>query len=184
MRPAHDAVMSIVARPPVADPPRGSRAGDESAIGSSLTLLGALLPTGGTPPAPAPTPRRALALDALHVLRLVRGTVAADAAWADPTFVRCVESVRRELAPIHSRSALAASFAREAFHIRRPVLTPDGSPTGPMSPVRLAYAIRWLELGDGEARPSWDPGLNGKGRGRGGLALPRRRPPGGSRPRR
>ena len=111
----------------------------------------ALLPSGDAPaPAPAPTPRRALALDALQFLRRLRGTATADAAWSDPAFGRQVESVRRQLAPIHSRRALAASFGAEAFHVRRPVLTPDGRPAGPMGPVRLAYAIRWLELGDGE----------------------------------
>jgi hypothetical protein len=37
-------------------------------------------------------------------------------------------------------------------------------PATPPGPVRVAYAIRWLELGDERLRPSWDtwiglPGL-------------------------
>ena len=107
--------------------------------------------------APAPTPSRALALDALEYLRQERSRHLDVGAWADPAFVRVVHAVREDLAPIRSRRALAESFRREAFHIRRPVLYPDGAPTGPMSPVRLAYAIRWLELGDGEPRPAWKP---------------------------
>lgn len=145
--------MSIVARPPDPDPPRGSRLGGGSSIGTlSLEPVAVLLPATGTPArAPAPTPRRALALDALQFLRQVRGTAAADDSWADVAFRREVDAVRRQLEPIRSRDGLAASFEREAFHIRRPVLVPDGTPTGPLSPVRLAYAIRWLELS--ESRP-------------------------------
>jgi len=82
-----------------------------------------------------------------------------DAAWEDVAFGRQVEAIRRQLAPIRSRSGLAASFDREAFHVRRQVgLSPDveGMPAAtPPGPVRLAYALRWLELGDGRLRPAW-----------------------------
>jgi hypothetical protein len=100
-----------------------------------------------------------LALDALRVLRHVRGSVVAEAAWTDVSFGRQVESVRRHLAPIRSRSGLAASFGREAFHVHRGQdVGPDGTPAAspsPPGPVRFAYALRWLELGDGQARPAW-----------------------------
>jgi hypothetical protein len=68
----------------------------------------------------------------------------------ESSFGREVELIRTHLAPIRSRQVLAASFGREAFH---------GDPSGSgelESPVAAAYAIRWLELGDGEARPRWD----------------------------
>jgi hypothetical protein len=176
--------MSIVARPPDPDPPRGSRVGGGSSIGThSLQPVSVLLPEAGAPaPAPAPTPRRALALDALHFLRQVRGTATADATWADTAFRRDVEDVRRQLEPIRSRDGLAASFEREAFQIRRPVLVPDGTSTGPLSPVRLAYAIRWLELGEGETGSAWAPSPSIRGRRRAVGA--RRRLLGASRPRR
>jgi hypothetical protein len=178
--------MSIVARPPDPDPPRGSRTGDGTPIGTlSLPPAAVLLPSAGTPsPVPAPTPRRALALDALQFLRQVRGSLAADATWADAAFRREVELVRGHLEPIRSRDGLAASFEREAFQVRRPVLTPDGGPTGPLSPVRLAYAIRWLELGDGDAGSAWTRTPASRGRSRAGRAEPRRRPPGIARGRR
>jgi len=117
-----------------------------------------------------------LALDALHLLRRYRGTVAADAAWSDPAFSREVESVRSQLAPIRSRRALADSFGREATHIRALLLVPDGRPIDPPGPLRLAYAIRWLELGDGEARPAWSPTVHRHDHAGRGMAARRRRP--------
>ncbi len=151
--------MSIDVRPPGSHPTRGSRVGTPAPV-DGLRPSGELLPSGGAPsPAPALTPQRALALDAVRVMRHMRGSLAAEAAWADVSFGRQVESIRRQLAPIRSRSGLAASFDREAFHIRRQVgLSPDveGLPAAtPPGPVRLAYALRWLELGDGQARPAW-----------------------------
>jgi hypothetical protein len=153
-----DAGMSIDVREPGSHPKRGPRAGDGTTIGD-LRLSGDLLPSGGAPaPAPAPTPQRALALDALHLLRHLRGTIAAGPAWSDVSFGRQVEAVRRQLAPIRSRAGLAASFGREAFHVRRASTDAiDGSAPAMATPgpVRLAYALRWLELGDGQPRPAW-----------------------------
>jgi len=105
--------------------------------------------------APPSTPslriaERALPLDALAVvLRLRRRP--RPLRWRAPEFVRSVDLVRAHLAPIRERRTLAQSFAREAFH-------GTGAPSLPeldASPVRVAYAIRWLELGDGIARPTW-----------------------------
>jgi hypothetical protein len=166
--------MSIVARLPDPHPTRGSRAGDRAATGSTLRPFGVLLPSDGLLSlASASTPRRALALDALRVRRAVAGrsrqpatataaaspaaatnpspaTAAASpaaattrVAAAPPTemaFSREVDTIRVHLGPIRSRASLAASFEREATRIEA---------------VRLAYAIRWLELGDGIARPPW-----------------------------
>jgi hypothetical protein len=68
-------------------------------------------------------------------------------------FGREVELVRRHLAPIRSRVVLAASFGREAFHVD------SAGPPEVAGPVTVAYAIRWLELGDGQERPRWDAWL-------------------------
>lgn len=68
--------------------------------------------------------------------------------------------MRSHLSPIRGRAVLAASFGREAFHFEafhsdagRGVADPEGMGLGP---VTVAYAIRWLELGDREPRPRWD----------------------------
>jgi hypothetical protein len=55
-----------------------------------------------------------------------------------------VERVLAHLAPIRTREALAASYAREGFHRL-------GGPGPGDDAVTLAYAIRWLDLG---RRPS------------------------------
>jgi hypothetical protein len=91
-----------------------------------------------------------LALEAIRLLRAVGGTgrAGAPAAWVAPAFARQVEDVRADLGPIRSRDSLAASFVREAARF---------------DSVRLAYAIRWLELGDGRSRPAWPQQLLDRG---------------------
>ena len=72
--------------------------------------------------------------------------------WCAPAFGREVERTRAQLGPIRSRDALIASFSREASV----AVTRASSLAPPLAgPVRVAYAIRWLELGDGRLRPSW-----------------------------
>jgi hypothetical protein len=61
-----------------------------------------------------------------------------------------MELVRAHLAPLRSRKALAASYGREAFHV---VL--DDTARDDLGAVRLAYAIRWLELGTGDVSRIW-----------------------------
>jgi hypothetical protein len=64
-----------------------------------------------------------------------------------------VERTRGQLGPIASRAVLAASFSREAsVAVSRQATV---SPANPPGPVRVAYAIRWLELGDERPRPDW-----------------------------
>jgi hypothetical protein len=168
--------MSIVARPSDTDPSRGSRSDDEWTIDRS-SRAGVLLTSERTGvAAPARDSERALAPDALRVLRHVVRTAADDQPWSDPAFERAVETVRRHLAPIRSRRALARSFEREAFHVRRTALLDDGFIDVP-GPVRLAYAIRWLELGDGQPRPSWGTFRRTHGRGHSRVVDPRHRPP-------
>lgn len=97
------------------------------------------------------TPARTLALVAVTTLRRARRGDGRPARWDVPAFGREVDLVRLHLAPIRSRPGLAASFGREAFHAD--VSRGDADVGG--GPVTAAYAIRWLELGDGVARRSW-----------------------------
>jgi len=52
--------------------------------------------------------------------------------------------------PVHSRQILAVSFGREAFHAGPSTATTAGGA------VAVAYAIRWLELGDRIDRPAFE----------------------------
>jgi len=85
--------------------------------------------------------------DAVRVLLAGSGPVVPDS-WLRPGFAARVERTRRELEPITSHSALAASLAREAMHSRPPSPASDA--------VRAAYALRWLEVADRVALPAWD----------------------------
>ena len=60
--------------------------------------------------------------------------------WKASGFGRRVEDVRSQLAPIVAPTLLEDSFAREA---------------APSEPVRIAYAVRWLELSESRALPDW-----------------------------
>ena len=125
--------MSMTANPPRLDPEPGSRLGGDLAIGSSQPPAD-LLPDGGDPaPAPALTPTRVLARDALRLIRLdgfEDGSAEIEVVW-------------RQLGPIRSRRSLAASYQRESVN-RADASSEDLEPRGA---VRIAYARRWLELG-------------------------------------
>jgi len=109
-------------------------------------------PAPSATPQLVPAPHRALVLDALAVLRLLRDHPRDAGPWGEPAFAREVEAIRRHLAPIRHRRALAASYHREAFRARPADAAPARSITGPTT---VAYAVRWLELGDGLRRPAW-----------------------------
>ena len=127
--------MPILTRQPEADEPAMSQhlagvlLGDESMIGAAAPPPEGLLPSGG------PDHRGDQAF---------RGS---GPTWAEAAFQRRVEVFRRQLAPVCSRSALAASYGREAGH--RPM---DGRSRAGRSvtPLQVAYALRWMEL----ARPA------------------------------
>jgi hypothetical protein len=119
--------------------------------GILATSPGVLLPPAAPlRSAPMPAPARALALDALRIVRLLRDPSRRPVRWTQPGFGAEVEVIRRHLAPVRSRRMLAASYGREAFH-----LTPTRADHVDASPTRLAYALRWLELRDGATGPSW-----------------------------
>jgi hypothetical protein len=105
-------------------------------------------------------PDQALALDAVRLSRLLPVRSRHPARWTAPSFRREVDLVRAHLTPIRTRASLAASFGREAFHGRPPAGTDRALAE---SPVRVAYAIRWLELSDGSERPGWREWLRAAG---------------------
>lgn len=127
--------MPILTRQPEADEPAmshhlaGVRLGDESMIGAAAPPPEELLPSGGSDHRGDQAFRRS------------------GPTWAEAAFQRRVEVFRRQLAPVCSRAALAASYVREAGH--RPV---DGRsrPVRSVTPLQVAYALRWMEL----ARPA------------------------------
>jgi hypothetical protein len=110
--------------------------------------------------APAPAPHRALALDALRIVRLLRDRPCGAGSWAEPVFAREVEAIRRQLAPFRDRRGLAASYGREAFRMRD---ARDRHGLSTLDATPVAYAVRWLELGDGVARPGWIDLVTGRG---------------------
>jgi hypothetical protein len=103
------------------------------------------------PPAFEPdSPSRVLAITALSAIRHSRRPADRPGAWSLPGFAREVELVRLHLRPVHSRQILAASFGREAFHAGPSTATTAGGA------VAVAYALRWLELGDRIDRPAFE----------------------------
>jgi hypothetical protein len=107
----------------------------------------------GVPP-PSPfepdSPSRALALTAIYVVRHSRRPADRPAAWSLPGFAREVDLVRLHLRPVRSRQVLAASFGRESFHAGPSTAASAGGA------VAVAYAIRWLELGNRVERPAFE----------------------------
>jgi hypothetical protein len=131
---------------PVADPrPGDAEVGMQRMSTEELLPLRALLA-----PAPVPAPARALALDAMRINRALRDPKRRPARWLQPSFGAEVELVRRHLAPVQSRRSLAASFGREAFHV-----VPTEAERDDPNPIRMAYALRWLELGGSATEGSW-----------------------------
>ena len=85
----------------------------------------------------------------------------------DAGFRLQVAAIHDQLIPIRSRVALASSYGREASRqrIERLPATVDGRPRprpDRITPLQVAYAVRWLELGDPEpAVPPWPDLLDG-----------------------
>ncbi|CAN5599465.1 hypothetical protein BH20CHL7_BH20CHL7_14620 [soil metagenome] len=139
--------MPILERPPEADDAAMShhvavkRRRAVTRIGAAAPPPEDLLPSGGTHPEPVDGP---------------------DRAWSDVRFRERVDAIRHQLAPLRSRAALVASYGREASHV-----TVDGRasgrPSAPATPLQVAYALRWLELGRPLARiePAWMDLLEG-----------------------
>ena len=149
--------MPIVARLAGPDASTASMAGPDASLGGTSSP-GALLPSGdATGLGPVQVPDRMLALDALMVTRTLHSRDAGP--WGEPAFAREVDLIRSQLMPIRSRRGLAASFEREAFQSQE--LAGPREP-GSMRAVRVAYALRWLELGDGVLRWGWTGLVTGR----------------------
>ncbi|MFL5686814.1 MAG: hypothetical protein ACJ77D_12240 [Chloroflexota bacterium] len=98
---------------------------------------------------------RALALDALRLGRILRDRSRWPRAWSQPAFGIQVERHRRDLARLRTRESLTVGYERDIF------LPADiGAHTSEESAIRVAYALRWLELFDDATAPSW-PALVG-----------------------
>ena len=123
---------------------------------------------GSTAPDAPPTSGRAARLgellpsDLARLVRRLRDHPRDAGLWGEPAFAREVDRVRRQLAPIHSRRALASSFAREAFRTAREACSGSTREAASIGPVHCAYGVRWLELGDGAARPGWSEFVAGR----------------------
>ena len=115
-------------------------------------------PTSGR----APRPGELLPTDLARIVRRLHDHPRDAGLWGEPAFAWEVDRVRRQLAPIVSRRALASSFLRESF--RTAWVPPSGIAIEPGSigPVHCAYAVRWLELGDGAPRPGWSGFVTGR----------------------
>jgi hypothetical protein len=141
--------MSIAIRPPEADLGEVDVATDTAVVlrpGDGPIDMdpppGTLLPSGGGPARdPASAFPRALALDALRLLRRWHGVGDRPKWWSESAFLAELETVRGQLAPLHSRRSLADSFGRESWW-----RSGAGPATAALSPVRVAYALRWREL--------------------------------------
>ena len=133
--------------------PVAVRRHSDQSIGSSLSAV--LLPSDGARvPVQPPAPGGTLAAEALRLRRRLADPAALPAAWSERAFVREVALVRAHLAPIRSRAGLAASFSREAFHA-----VPADEIGEASGAVRVAYALRWLELGSGRTWASRPPAV-------------------------
>lgn len=121
---------------------------------TATTATGAV----GTP-SPDPDLRHELARLALDVVIRTAAPIDVPASWLRPGFALEVDRTRAQLAPIRTRKGLLASFSREASiaatRIRVGPATAATAAQPPPGPVRVAYAIRWLELGDGRPRGPW-----------------------------
>jgi hypothetical protein len=149
-----DPAMSIVARRGriVAEPrSRLLRFERPSMVAAAAGAVGSLIEPDD--------PRHELARLALDLVVRTSEPLSLPRRWTTVPFVREVDRTRAQLEPIRTRAALAASFSREAsVAVSRSL---DPSTDTPPGPVRVAYAIRWLELGDDRRRPDWTSMVNG-----------------------
>jgi hypothetical protein len=140
--------MSIEADPTTSDAASRTFASPRPTDLAAIWSPGQLLRPGDLAD-PRTRPECALALDALRLGRLLRSGCR-PGRWPGAAFGRRVDAVRAHLAPFRDRPLLAASLGREALL---------GARLGPgsilASPVRVAYAVRWLELAAGEELPAW-----------------------------
>jgi hypothetical protein len=95
--------------------------------------------------------RRMLEADAERILDAARADD--PPTWTSRAFASRVQAARDQLAPIGRRAALVESLRREAGHGSRADASGSGRPG--WQAVRVAYAIRWVELASGTVLPAW-----------------------------
>lgn len=93
---------------------------------------------------------RALAVDALRLGRLLKEPAMWPSRWTEPTFGAEVERCRRHVADLTTQDALATAYEHDVFER----LT-GGRGDAHGSPIRVAYALRWLELQEDSIGPAW-----------------------------
>ena len=93
---------------------------------------------------------RALVIDALRLGRLLRDPARWPAIWSQPTFGAEVERFRRHIAWLRTPEALVAAYQADVREVARP-----SADQAEGSPIRVAYALRWIELQEGATGPSW-----------------------------
>jgi hypothetical protein len=93
---------------------------------------------------------RALAIDALRLGRLLKEPAMWPRRWAEPAFGAEVERCRRHVADLTTHDSLASAYAYDVFER----LT-GGRGDAQVSPIRVAYALRWLELQEDAIGPAW-----------------------------
>jgi hypothetical protein len=93
---------------------------------------------------------RALAIDALRLGRLLRDSSLWPSRWTEPGFGAEVERCRRHVADLKTQDALASAYAYDVFER---LTGGRGDTEG--SPIRVAYALRWLELQEDSIGPAW-----------------------------
>ena len=93
---------------------------------------------------------RAIAIDALRLGRLLREPASWPRRWAEPAFGAEVERCRRHVADLTTQEDLAAAYEHDVFEL---LSGGRGDPVA--SPIRVAYALRWLELQEDSIGPAW-----------------------------
>lgn len=102
------------------------------------------------------TPDERLQAHGILLARLLRSPARTPQRWRALGFARQVDLVRAHLRPIRSHESLAHSYGREHFHIQATgSATLDARGLLRRSAIEVAYALRWLELADGDSRGPW-----------------------------
>jgi hypothetical protein len=148
--------MPMVVSPPEPRRSTAKRFGGPSTVGDPSPLEVLRPSSGALAPAPAPAPHRALALDAYRLQRAIRDATRRPPLWTAETFGREVDLIRRHLAPLRQRRNLAASFGREAIQSLDDAPANAAPNPAALGSIRVAYAIRWLELGGLGALPPFE----------------------------
>jgi hypothetical protein len=93
---------------------------------------------------------RALAVDALRLGRLLREPSVWPPRWSEPAFGTEVERCRRHVADLTTQEALASAYEHDVYEL---LIGARGD--ADVSPIRVAYALRWLELQEDAIGPAW-----------------------------